>query len=63
MRAFQANQARKDRFLIFWMEKNKFQTRNVKFKKVPKYQIFQLKIYKAPFPRKYDQKRVTTRKC
>ena len=38
---FQANQGRKDRFLIFWIEKNKFQTRKVKFQKGPKNQIFQ----------------------
>ena len=30
---FQANQGRKDRFLIFWIGKNKFQTRKVKSKK------------------------------
>ena len=41
MRAFQANQARKDRFLIFWIEKNKFQTRKVKFQKGPNKKIFQ----------------------
>ena len=41
MRAFQASQARKDRFLIFWIEKNKFQTRKVKFQKGPNKKIFQ----------------------
>ena len=41
MRVFQANQCRKDSFLIFWIEKKKFQTRKVKFQKGPKNQIFQ----------------------
>ena len=41
MRAFQANQCRKDSFLIFWIEKKKIQTRKVKFQKGPKNQIFQ----------------------
>ena len=33
MYAFWANQARKDRFLIFWIEKNPCQTRKATFKK------------------------------
>ena len=34
MCAFLANQERKDRFLIFRVEKNKFKTRKVKFQKM-----------------------------
>ena len=45
MRAFQANQARRDRFLIFWIEKNKFQTRKVKFQKGPK--LFTMRDFQA----------------
>ena len=41
---FQANQGRKDRFLIFWIGKNKFQTRKVKSKKDPKKSNFSKRL-------------------
>ena len=41
---FQANQGRKDRFLIFWIEKNKFQTRKEKSKKDPKKSNFSKRL-------------------
>ena len=61
MRVFQANQCRKDSFLIFWIEKKKFQTRKVKFQKGPKNQIFQrgqsMGFYHARFLGKPRKKR------
>ena len=41
MCAFLPNQERKYHFLIFWIEKNKFLDREVKFQKRPKNWIFQ----------------------
>ena len=37
---FWTSEARKDRFLVFWIEKNAFQTRKVKFQKSPKMSKF-----------------------
>ena len=39
---FWADQGKKDRFLIFWIEKKTFQSRKVKFQKHPKNRIFQV---------------------
>ena len=42
MWVFWADQGKKDRFLIFWIEKKTFQSRKVKFQKHPKNRIFQV---------------------